>query len=67
MRAGRLTAAVRHGNPGKRWLNPLEPRPEPALPACPPELGLSADKVQICEINAYPRPLLAGPIWIVAS
>jgi hypothetical protein len=67
MRAGRLTAAVRHDNPGKRWLNPLEPRPEPALPACPPELGLSADKVQICEINAYPRPLLAGPIWIVAS
>ncbi len=27
------------GNPGKRPLNPHEPRPEPALPDCPPELG----------------------------
>lgn len=27
------------GNPGKRPLNPNEPRPEPALPPCPPELS----------------------------
>lgn len=27
------------GNPGKRPLNPDEPRPEPAVPECPPELG----------------------------
>lgn len=27
------------GNPGKRPLNPHEPRPEPALPECPPELS----------------------------
>jgi P27 family predicted phage terminase small subunit len=27
------------GNPGKRPLNPNEPRPEPALPECPPELS----------------------------
>lgn len=27
------------GNPGKRPLNLHEPRPEPALPDCPPELG----------------------------
>jgi P27 family predicted phage terminase small subunit len=27
------------GNPGKRPLNPHEPRPEPAAPECPPELS----------------------------
>jgi P27 family predicted phage terminase small subunit len=27
------------GNPGKRPLNQLEPRPEPAIPDCPPQLG----------------------------
>jgi P27 family predicted phage terminase small subunit len=27
------------GNPGKRPLNHGEPRPEPAIPECPPELG----------------------------
>jgi P27 family predicted phage terminase small subunit len=30
------------GNPGKRPLNHNEPRPEPAVPECPPELGDSA-------------------------
>lgn len=32
------------GNPGKRALNKNEPRPEPALPECPPELGPSAQR-----------------------
>ena len=32
------------GNPGKRPLNRNEPRPEPALPECPPELGPSAQR-----------------------
>jgi P27 family predicted phage terminase small subunit len=27
------------GNPGKRPLNQSEPRPEPVVPQCPPELG----------------------------
>ena len=27
------------GNPGRRPLNALEPRPEPQVPDCPPELG----------------------------
>ena len=27
------------GNPGKRPLNDHEPRPEPAIPDCPPQLG----------------------------
>ena len=27
------------GNPGKRPLNPHEPRPVPAMPECPPELS----------------------------
>ncbi|MGO4508004.1 phage terminase small subunit P27 family [Bradyrhizobium sp. 2TAF36] len=27
------------GNPGKRPLNPHEPRPEPAMPECPPQLS----------------------------
>ena len=27
------------GNPGKRPLNESEPRPDPAIPECPPELG----------------------------
>jgi P27 family predicted phage terminase small subunit len=30
------------GNPGKRPLNPYEPRPLPALPDCPPELSAVA-------------------------
>src|SRR5947208_15426702 len=30
------------GNPGKRSLNKSEPRPDPVVPACPPELGPSA-------------------------
>jgi P27 family predicted phage terminase small subunit len=32
------------GNPGKRPLNPDEPRPEPAIPECPRELGPVARK-----------------------
>ena len=32
------------GNPGKRPLNPHEPRPEPALPDCPPELSPTAQR-----------------------
>jgi P27 family predicted phage terminase small subunit len=30
------------GNPGKRPLNVEEPRPEPCIPDCPPELGAAA-------------------------
>ena len=30
------------GNPGKRPLIKSEPRPDPIVPECPPELGLSA-------------------------
>lgn len=32
------------GNPGKRPLNPHEPRPEPTLPECPPELSPAAKR-----------------------
>jgi P27 family predicted phage terminase small subunit len=32
------------GNPGKRPLNTAEPRPEVAVPECPPELGPLAQK-----------------------
>lgn len=32
------------GNPGKRPLNPNEPRPEPVMPECPPELGPAAQR-----------------------
>ena len=32
------------GNPGKRPLNKHEPRPEPDVPACPAELGPSAQR-----------------------
>jgi len=32
------------GNPGKRSLNQHEPRPEPALPECPPELSPAAQR-----------------------
>ncbi len=32
------------GNPGKRPLNRDEPRPEPAIPDCPPELSPAARK-----------------------
>jgi P27 family predicted phage terminase small subunit len=31
-------------NPGKRPLNAREPRPEPALPECPPELSPTAQR-----------------------
>lgn len=30
------------GNPGKRPLNVAEPRPEPEIPECPPELSVAA-------------------------
>jgi P27 family predicted phage terminase small subunit len=32
------------GNPGKRPLNLHEPRPEPTLPECPPELSPAAQR-----------------------
>ena len=32
------------GNPGKRPLNHHEPRPEPAVPDCPPELSEAAQR-----------------------
>ena len=32
------------GNPGKRALNKSEPRPDPVVPACPPELGPRAQR-----------------------
>lgn len=32
------------GNPGKRPLNEDEPRPEPAVPDCPPELNAAAQR-----------------------
>jgi P27 family predicted phage terminase small subunit len=32
------------GNPGKRKLNYDEPRPEPAVPSCPPELSPAAQR-----------------------
>ena len=32
------------GNPGKRPLNLDEPRPEPAIPECPPELAAAAQR-----------------------
>jgi P27 family predicted phage terminase small subunit len=32
------------GNPGKRTLNRNEPRPEAAIPECPPELGPAAKR-----------------------
>lgn len=32
------------GNPGKRPLNPNEPRPEAVAPECPPELGPAAQR-----------------------
>lgn len=32
------------GNPGRRPLNVNEPKPEPAIPDCPPELGQVAQK-----------------------
>ncbi len=32
------------GNPGKRPLNHAEPRPDPAIPDCPPELGPVAQR-----------------------
>jgi phage terminase small subunit len=35
------------GNPGKRPLNAHEPRPEPALPECPPELGPAAQRERV--------------------
>jgi P27 family predicted phage terminase small subunit len=32
------------GNPGKRPLNEQEPRPDPIVPDCPPELGPAAQR-----------------------
>jgi phage terminase small subunit len=32
------------GNPGKRPLNRYEPRPNPVMPDCPPELGPAAQR-----------------------
>jgi P27 family predicted phage terminase small subunit len=32
------------GNPGKRPLNQFEPRPEPSIPDCPPQLGEVAQR-----------------------
>ena len=32
------------GNTSKRPLNPNEPRPEPVIPKCPPELGPAAQR-----------------------
>ena len=32
------------GNPGKRPLNENEPKPEPNIPECPPELGPLAQR-----------------------
>ena len=32
------------GNPGKRPLNQFEPRPNPIVPDCPPELGPAAQR-----------------------
>ena len=32
------------GNPGKRPLNKHEPRPDPVVPDCPPELGPAAQR-----------------------
>jgi P27 family predicted phage terminase small subunit len=32
------------GNPGKRPLNKYEPRPNPVVPDCPPELGPAAQR-----------------------
>jgi len=32
------------GNPGKRPLNEHEPRPDPIVPDCPPELGPAAQR-----------------------
>lgn len=32
------------GNPGKRPLNKNEPRPDPCVPECPPELGPAAQR-----------------------
>lgn len=45
------------GNPGKRPLNAREPRPEPALPDCPPELSPTAQRewarltVELAKLN----------------
>lgn len=45
------------GNPGKRALNREEPRPEPAIPECPPELSPVARKewhrlaVDLCKLR----------------
>jgi phage terminase small subunit len=33
------TRQILTGNPGKRPLNQAEPKPEAAIPECPPELG----------------------------
>lgn len=57
------------GNPGKRPLNPHEPRPEPALPVCPPELSplarqewkrLSAELAKLNLVTHLDRGALAA-------
>ena len=56
------------GNPGKRPLNPHEPRPMPALPDCPAELspvaqrngGLTAELAQLNLITQLDRGVLAA-------
>jgi P27 family predicted phage terminase small subunit len=49
------------GNPGKRPLNETEPRPEPAVPECPPELGEVARR----EWDRLAREL--GPLRITTN
>jgi P27 family predicted phage terminase small subunit len=49
------------GNPGKRPLNIAEPRPEPAIPDCPPELNDVARR----EWNRLATEL--GPLRVVTN
>jgi P27 family predicted phage terminase small subunit len=49
------------GNPGKRPLNEAEPRPEPVVPDCPPELGEVARR----EWNRLATEL--GPLRIITN
>jgi P27 family predicted phage terminase small subunit len=57
------------GNPGKRPLNADEPRPEPTIPECPPELGpvarkewdrLAAELASLKILTALDRAALAA-------
>lgn len=56
------------GNPGKRPMNENEPRPEPAIPDCPPQLGpvareewnrLTAELAHLRIVTALDRSALA--------